>query len=283
MAWSQELENIHHVGRGISLNELKGIELSILKAFDRFCHDHNLRYFMAGGTLLGAVRHQSFIPWDDDIDVLMPRPDYIRFHELTAGKLAHYTVRSIYNCPKLHTRPFIRIVDDRYMTKLKTPPFYLPPWIDIFPMDGLPSDVLKSDLHFKRVGRLKWLVARSWIPVKYTTKNKLKRFLKTILFFPLRLIGHTFFLKWLEKLGMQYDYDRCDYVACVVAGGHGKRERVLKDSFCKPVLMRFEDSMFVGPTGYDIYLKNLYGNYMKLPEVSSQEAHLEKAWKVTES
>ena len=273
--------NIHHVGRTISLEELKGIELAILKEFDRFCRENQLRYFLAGGTLLGAVRHQGFIPWDDDIDVLMPRPDYIRFHELTAGKLAGYAVRSIYNCPKLHTRPFIRVVDDRYMTRLQTPPFYMPPWIDIFPMDGLPEDIEQSDAHFARAKRWKWLVARSWIPVKYTKGGRVKKALKTIVYFPLRMIGHNWFLKKLEQVGMEYDFDQCKYVACVVAGGHGKRERVLKSSFCVPVQMRFEDSMFVGPAGYDAYLKNLYKNYMAIPAQASRQMHWVKAWEVS--
>lgn len=282
MAWSQELENIHHVGRAISLDELKQIELSILKEFAAFCTEHDLTYFLAGGTLLGAVRHQGFIPWDDDIDVLMPRPDYIRFHELTEGKLNSYTVRSIYNCPELHTRPFIRIVDDRYMTKLQTPPFFMPPWIDVFPMDGLPDNMDESEKHFKRAKRWKWLVARSWIPMQYTTENKLKVILKKVLYWPLRLIGHNFFLRKLEQFGMRYSYEQCKYVACVVAGGHGKRERVLKSSFCKPVLLRFEDAMFMGPSGYHDYLKNLYKNYMSIPGENNRQIHLLKAWEVTE-
>ena len=281
MAWSPELENIHNVGRFINLDELKQIELNILKEFDAYCRSNDLKYFLAGGTLLGAIRHQGFIPWDDDIDVLMPRPDYLRFHDLTKGKLNKYTVRSIYNCPKLHTRPFIRVVDDQYMTKLSTPPFYMPPWIDIFPMDGLPDDPKESKAHFKKAKKLKWLVARSWIPIEYTTKKKHKKILKKICFLPLRLLGHNYFLRKLEQYGMQYDYDKCDYVGCVVAGGHGARERVLKSSFCKPVLMRFEDSMFIGPYDYDTYLKHLYKKYMKIPSKKARQTHLISAWEIS--
>ncbi len=283
MAWSVELENIHSKKEKITLEELKQIELNMLKAFDAFCRENDLRYFLAGGTLLGAVRHQGFIPWDDDIDVLMPRPDYIKFLEMTKGKPLHgYTVRSIQTHPEVHTRPFIRIVDDRYMTSLSTAPFYMPPWIDIFPMDGLPDGMDTCKKYFADAKKLKWIIARSWQPMKYTTKNKLKAAVKTVLYTPLRLVGHNHYLRKLEAFGMQYDFETSEYVGCVVAGGHGVRERVKRDVFCRPVLMRFEDAMFIGPAGYHQYLSQLYGeNYMQIPK-KIQQTHLKEAWRIRE-
>ncbi len=281
MSWSVKLENIGNRGNTIGLKELKQIELNILKAFHMFCEDHGLTYFLAGGTLLGAVRHQGFIPWDDDIDVLMPRPDYFKFLELTKEGLGEYTVRSIQTHPELHTRPFMRIHDERYMTKLTVPPFYMPPWIDIFPIDGMPDDPAEAKKYFKRAKKYKTTVARAWIPIKYQTKNKLKRIIKSIVFFPLRIIGHHYFLKRLESYGLQYSYESSEYVGCVVAGGHGYKERVKKSEFCVPVLMKFEDSMFYAPAGYHVYLQQLYGNYMKIPKKTKSYTHLDSVWEIT--
>ena len=283
MGWTYELENIHNKGEEISLAELKQIELDILKAFHDFCMNNDLRYYLAGGTLLGAVRHQGFIPWDDDIDVLMPRPDYYKFLEMTKEGLGDYEVRSIETHPKVHTRPFIRIHNPNYMAKLTTPPFYMPPWIDIFPMDGLPSDEKESDKHFQKAFKLKKYVSLSWLPAEYNSKcGKIKMFGKKIVCVLFRAVGHNYFLRKLERFGTQYSFDDCDYVACVVAGGHGKRERVKKKDFCVPVPMKFEDAYFIGPKGYHKYLSQLYGkDYMSVSKKIAQ-THLASVWKISQ-
>ncbi len=282
MSWTYELENIHNVGRAITLQELKDIELEILKAFHSFCEENGLTYYLAGGTLLGAVRHQGFIPWDDDIDVLMPRPDYYRFLELTDTRLGEYEVRSIQTHPEIHTRPFIRIHNTKYMTKLTTPPFYMPPWIDIFPLDGLPEDVKASTEHFKKAHTLKRIVGLSWLPVSYRTKRKSRQLLKKVVGLPVRMIGHNYWLKKLEAFGLSYKFEDCEYVACVVAGGHGKRERVKKSEFCDPILMKFEDAYFWGPKGYHKYLSQLYGKkYMCIP-AKKMQTHLATVWEIQE-
>jgi len=280
MSWTYELEDIHSKGETITLAELKEIELTILKAFHAFCVEQKLRYWLAGGTLLGAVRHQGFIPWDDDVDVLMPRPDYYRFLELTGKGMGKYEVRSIQTHPQIHTRPFIRIHDTEYMTKLTTPPFYMPPWIDIFPMDGLPKNLEESNRVFEKARWYKRFVAHSWLPVDYKTRSRKQKLKKIIIGTPLKIIGHNFWLRKLEEFGTQYKFEECEYVACVVAGGHGSRERVRKKDFCDPVLMKFEDSYFYGPRGYHKYLSQLYGaDYMSVPE-QIEQTHLDKAWKI---
>ena len=281
MSWSYKSENIHNRGRRISLEELKELELDILKAFHAFCQDNGLRYYLAGGTLLGAVRHQGFIPWDDDVDVLMPRPDYFRFLELTREGFGGYEVRSLQTHPQIHTRPFIRIHNPRYMTKLVKPPYYMPPWIDIFPLDGLPRDPAASKAYFKKAVPLKGRVSYAWTPAHYRTHTRLQRLKKAIISLPLKWIGHNYWLKKLEAYALQYRFEDCDYVGCVVAG-HGARERVSKKEFCDPVLMKFEDSYFYGPRGYHAYLSQLYGeSYMSVPAEIVQ-THLAEAWEIRE-
>lgn len=282
MSWSVNLENISNLDdcEEVSLAEIRNIELQILKDFAAYCDEHDLKYVLAGGTLLGAIRHQGFIPWDDDIDVLMPRPDYERFQELTQGKYGDYTVRSIETHPELHTRPFIRVVNDNYMTQLKTLPKYLPPWIDVFPMDGLPEKMSECRKYFKKAYKYKWIIRRSWAPYEWG-KKKIRTFLKMIAFAPLRLIGHNYFLKKLQNYGKQLKYEDCKYVGCIVAGGHGVKERVPRESFDRRFKVKFEGYDFWAPEGYDLYLSNLYGaNYMGLPGMKARAIHVIKCWKV---
>ncbi|WP_099467035.1 LicD family protein [Konateibacter massiliensis] len=281
MSWSVNLENISNLRNceEVDIREIKNIELQILLDFAEFCDKNNLRYVLAGGTLLGAIRHQGFIPWDDDIDVLMPRPDYEKFQELTQGKYGDYTVRSIETHPKLHTRPFIRVVNDNYMTELITLPKFLPPWLDVFPMDGLPEKMSECVPYFKEARKIKWLVRRSWAP--YEPGNPIRTAIKKVAFAPLRLKGHIHFLSKLQNYGKQLKYDECKYVGCIVGGGHGIRERVPRESFDNRFKVKFEGYEFWAPEGYDLYLSNLYGkNYMGLPSEEEREIHIIKCWKV---
>ncbi len=112
----------------LPVSAIHDIEVEILRTFVEFCDKHSLRYFLAGGTLIGAVRHQGFVPWDDDMDISMPRKDFERFRELTMdGKLGRYEIRSIIHTPELHARPFDRLVDTRYMTKVNVDQPFIPP------------------------------------------------------------------------------------------------------------------------------------------------------------
>lgn len=100
----------------LTSSEIKKAELDILIAFDEFCREHKLRYFLSSGTLLGAIRHKGFIPWDDDIDVSMPRPDYEKFYELTKfNPIQKKFITSVYRkCLNKTYFPFMKIVDISY-------------------------------------------------------------------------------------------------------------------------------------------------------------------------
>lgn len=96
-----------------NIKEIQKLELDILKEFHEFCIKHDLVYSLMGGTMLGAVRHEGFIPWDDDIDVSMPRPDYDKFIDLTRNNLSNiYEVYSV-ETRKDYIHPFAKIVDNR--------------------------------------------------------------------------------------------------------------------------------------------------------------------------
>ena len=100
--------------KDISNAEIKNIQLEILVQFRDYCEANNLQYFLYAGTLLGAIRHQGFIPWDDDIDVVMPRPDYEKFFQLSMKKpIGKYLQTNHYSIRKHYNAPFIKLVDTR--------------------------------------------------------------------------------------------------------------------------------------------------------------------------
>jgi len=137
----------------LTLQELKDIEFDILKMFDAFCKENNIRYFFAYGTLLGAIRYKGFIPWDDDVDVLVPREDYDRLLKLFTDS-EQYRLYAYEREPK-YRYPFAKLCD---MTTRKDEGGYengveLGVDIDIFPLDAWDNDLEKAKKEAKTIGR----------------------------------------------------------------------------------------------------------------------------------
>lgn len=159
-------------------------ELDMVKEFLKICEKHNLKYFMAGGTFLGAVRHKGFIPWDDDVDLGMYRDDYEKFLDIAKRELPYpYEVHTYRNC-KEHHYYFSHIIDVRYkvrrMGSLDKREEYV--WIDIFPYDGLPKGRLSlcssmSDFFFIDFVII-WLTLIKLILQEMIEQNGKKRFFK---------------------------------------------------------------------------------------------------------
>ncbi len=137
----------------LNLDEIKKIEFEILIAFDTVCKEHNLRYGLSGGTLLGAIRHGGFIPWDDDIDVVMPRPDYERLIDISNkvfnDRLFFSTPKTDYNTVHAYGKLYdmrTELIEFPDSKRLKSHVY-----IDVFPLDGLPNDANKNCKHRKKV------------------------------------------------------------------------------------------------------------------------------------
>ena len=131
--------------RSINNEEAKKIEFKVLVEFAKYCDENNLRYHLAYGTLLGAVRHKGFIPWDNDIDVTMPRPDYEKFRKLVCEKEVASNI-SCLDYKYCDTFPFIKLVDNRTICKehFLVTESNMGLYIDVFPMDGFPKDIKKQ-------------------------------------------------------------------------------------------------------------------------------------------
>lgn len=271
----KRLINCHMKKRKMKLEELQSTEFEILKVFHNFCQKNGLRYYLAGGTLIGAVRHKGFIPWDDDIDICMPRPDYMKLVKLAKnGKLDDYRcIYSRYTDIKNPTS-IIRIYDNRtevvFKNDLSKTEFGC--WIDLFPLDGVESGKVKRWLHFKEMRLFMDLAICCTTKLGGKRRSKIVSFLQYFLIplLPLiRLPGVYFYLDMMDRIARRFDYDNSEYVG--VLGGRGEeKEAMRKADMEPPILVEFMGNEFYTMRNYDEYLTNLYGDYMTPPPESEQ-------------
>lgn len=252
--------------------EIKKIIFEILCVFAQFCDENGLRYYLCGGTLLGAIRHKEFIPWDDDIDVLMPRPDYNRLHKILKEK----NIRPYYTLISIQARnsfcPFAKIIDNRthIENKYATTDKHL--WIDIFPMDGLPENKNQSNKILDQAKYMKKWFSRCNAKIG-AGKNKWKSIFKI----PFVIILKACKLEKklgtkLDKLAHTYDFDSSDYIGGI-AWSLGAKERMKKSDYLPVEDVEFCGKMFHVPACWDYYLTRIYGDYMKLPPKEQRVSH----------
>ncbi len=255
--------------RKIELKELKSIQLEILDDVDSFCRANDLRYSLCGGTLLGAVRHKGYIPWDDDIDILMPRKDYeIFLQTFRSEKNAVIDLRRSDYCREM----FAKV--ERKGTKMVEIGLKRAMWgvnIDIFPVDFCPDGYerfyagieKKYDLlaaicpYYKTIpsGKTLWFI-------KYLCK-------RTVNFYP-HSVQHL--KDELDRAASRHSSSSCNF-AGVLMGGYGLREIMPKDVFEKYIDIQFEGKSCKAVAGYDTYLTHLYHDYMQLPPKEQQVTH----------
>lgn len=256
----------------IGKEDLKKIQLNILKKVASFCEEQNINYSLYGGTLLGAVRHKGYIPWDDDIDISMPRPDYERFieefHLIGDSDLKIHDLSLNKNYPY----PFIKVSDERTLFKENSKVNYtLGVNIDIFPIDGLPFSEKESTKIMKRSTFYRNLIELKQIKIRKDRKlhkNIFLCFARVILF----IIPIHYLLIQIIKLTKKNDYEHSSFVGNIV-WGYGSKERCLKNIYSDYLFIDFEGSKFQAMIGYDGYLTNVFGNYMQFPPKEKQIAH----------
>ena len=272
----------------LTKDELKKVELNILIDVAKFCDDNGIRYYLAGGTLLGAVRHGGFIPWDDDIDILMPRPDYIKFLNLYNKKKSTYIVKAI-EIDQSYWRTFAKVIDLRtYLCEksIRIPKKDNGVFIDIFPVDGLPKSKLRQKIFFKEQEFLNFLYHSSaWNYTKSfkyedskdkfaEAKGIIRTGLKFIAITFLYFLPTSYLIKLINRNAMRFEYDASIEVAASIDCHYGgAREKMPKILFEGRKKFLFEKNFFWGSTAWNLYLTNLYGNYMELPPKNKRKSH----------
>ena len=253
------------------IRELQKIEFDILCDIDDFCRKHGIRYFLCGGTLLGAVRHKGFIPWDDDVDIGMLRPDYERFiasYTSDRYELHWYGNRSKYFFP------FAKVCDRRtLLTGGDFPDLGCGVFVDITPFDEIDDDPAKWR---KAVRRWHWILNILTLRNIRLFRKGRSLFNQLVVFCraPLRLFPNRVFLKWLDRKNTEKCKMENRKIACLVPGGmYGLKDIHSPNAFSGTDTVVFEGKPFPAMSGWGQYLTNLYGDYMQLPPLEKRIAH----------
>lgn len=249
--------------REIQFEEMKKIELNILIYFTEVCEENNLRYYLGGGTLLGAVRHKGFIPWDDDIDVMMPRPDFQKLLSLSINNENYNIIKPgtagyYYN--------FAKLVDTRTILEEKGIKLIdgLGVYIDIFPLDGMPETPDARKKRFKELNSIRKRINNTCLlkpkfhrnPFAYLNACRIYNSNKNVDLSSLQK-------KYLDS-ALKNSFDDSEFVFAA-GGAYGARDIFPGKWFEKEIELQFENLSVKAFNGYDFYLTQLYGDYMTLP------------------
>ncbi len=256
-----------------NLSAVKAKLLEMFKWFHDFCTENGLRYYAVGGTLLGAVRHGGFIPWDDDVDVAMPRSDYERLKALAK---AHQDKRFrlefpgdaddfVYTYGKVFDASTTLIENSRYKAKRGL-------FIDIFPLDGLGDTKEEALASFKKIDNTVKLFETKMCAVRKGRSFYKNAAVVLMHCVPDFILNPKRIFSKIERLSKAHDFDESVYVANCVGNWHEK-EIALRSAFGTPTLYKFENMEIYGTEDADTYLGGVYGDWRKLPPEEKRVSH----------
>lgn len=242
--------------------------MEILKKTTDFCENNNLNYFLCGGTLLGAVRHQGYIPWDDDIDLMMPRPDYEKLKKIFSIKgfslIDYNTKDQNYNLPFIKIQKDGTVLREQAANKL-----YMGIYIDIFPIDGFPDDEMKLEKHLKILNKLINKIiyknlnySKQGHPIWWKSLiSKISYFIKR---FSTNFYSNRKVSKKINKIACKYSFGT-ENRSGIAVWGYGIKEVCPTGVFTETTEVLFENRKYKSPKDFKTYLTCIYGDYLKLP------------------
>lgn len=261
------------------LNELQRVIIETLQVFHDFCKEHELSYHLGGGTLLGAVRHKGIIPWDDDIDIDMPRDDYERLLTLVDRFPSPYMIKH-FRVDKNYVYPFIKIYDPRMqVTEFFGDKGYTSgAWIDVFPMDGVFSNMSLRKSHFflAKIFYACWrqkvmgfhLSRAQSITAAYAVKSGLK----LVAYLGLSCFPRGWVFAAMDGFARIKSYKKSPYIGSFYSP-YGVKASFPKAIYKETIPAEFNGHFFDMPSGYDVFLTMQYGDYMTPPPVHERRSH----------
>lgn len=270
------------------MNSLQEADYKILKYFDQFAKKNDIHYILYGGTMLGAVRHQGFIPWDDDIDVAMKRNEFEKFEKLFIE--SDYEANDyIYQSRKVfpyQALPFSKIRSNELNIIERSPTTQkgnYGPWIDIFPYDNVPDNDEGRKEQYKKVNFYNKIIKKFLLVQVEPEDQGIKKNAKKIFqMLNEKLYRFYFFLpyvfrkrhEWMTKYNNEKTKDIGDLSYIYYKEYEHYSKSIIKNSELDQLIkMKFEDSYFDIPKNYDKILKKYYGDYMTLPKESERKVH----------
>lgn len=247
----------------------------ILNYFITYCDNHGLRYFCSQGTALGVMRHHGFIPWDDDVDVMMPRPDYEKLLKMFKNDAScNYELVTPYNTPNYYL-PFAKLIDKQStIIERRKIPCTLGLFIDIFPINGMPESEVEinliSDAYCNYRQRLTEVSSREGIfdILYFLLTGQFSRVKRSIIHIFKRTKCRKDILNKLQEIGEKYPYGSSSSVS--VEDSDTIYHPFPKEWLEPPVMMAFDELKVAMPCKSDDYLKHAYGDYMQYPPVDQR-------------
>jgi lipopolysaccharide cholinephosphotransferase len=256
----------------VTLNHLHSTELEILDEFAHICNKHNLTYFLVGGTLLGAVRHKGFIPWDDDIDVGMPRSDFNKFIDIYKKKKSSSFYIKSYKTNKGYYFPFAKLLKKNtvliennvlYYDREESNGIY----IDIFPYD--------NTINIQFIHSIQNIIVKKIIGMICLKINLLHNIKKSpVKNFIVGLFSFNFLQCFMQGAISFFSLFNTKYLISL-GGRYGVKKEVFMKKYFIPVSsMQFEGKFYAAPGKPEIYLSQIYGSdYMDLPPMEKRINH----------
>ena len=263
----------------ITSEEIKKMQLEMLEYIQKICKEHNINYYASGGTLLGAVRHSGYIPWDDDIDIFVLYKDYKQLIDILVNDDKYDVVlpEKTNNVKNLFAKLCYKntIIKEKVYKNVCEVGVFL----DIFPLYNMPDDDKERE---KYVSKICSAVKRYNLSIPRSTENKKSFFRKMLIIMYITIHPNWKKQRWeILKLAEKYQNCNTEYIGYPMSV-YGKRDVYKSALFRDSIKMKFENLDIECPIGYDEYLKSLYGDYMKLPPVEKRINHSLEAYYIEE-
>ena len=259
-------------------------QLELMRLMHELCDKLNLTYYLIGGTLLGAVRHGGFIPWDPDIDIAMPREDYEKIREYFSQLDSDRYLYQHYSTEKNHLFPHALVrIKDSYVELAESQTRFKPScegiYLDIFPLDTPPVEKKLQEKQMRRIKFLKEVIyfKSERIFAGNSAVVKLGKRIVSRILFP---FSFEFLNRKMDECMRRYNDSNSGYLVSMASHYSYKKQLMPKDVYGTPIKMPFEGDFFFAPEKTENYLNRIYGDYMRLPSEEDQQAMLNFVKKV---
>lgn len=263
------------------LKERQSIALGVLEHLKSFCESNSIKFMLAYGTLLGAVRHRGFIPWDDDVDVMMTRKEYMKFVSLyDNNKQDRYKFLCVENTPE-YFAPLAKIFDNTTIIKqlygqIEKTEYGI--YVDIFVIDDMPDDAILAERFYKKADhlRLMWGMAVRSFSAPYSSIFSLLT--RTPIMVLSKFLGVSYWLRKYNQFSCRYNECETNHSGIVIFGEGFRKEYVEKGNYTQYSIVSFEGKEYLAPQNTDYILTKLYNDYMSIPDEKDRKIHPSNAY-----